>query len=278
VPKGLVNDLIWDTLDPYHYVRATRNVDEYHDLLIVGGEDHVVGRSFDFEERYNRLFEWTKQRFPMVTSIQDRWSGQIIEPVDDVAFIGRNPNDYDNVFVVTGDSGNGLTHGTIAGILIPDLIFKIPNPWESLYNPSRKPVHSIHEVSEFLQHNLQTQFQYKEWVTRSDVQDIEDIKPCSGAVMREGISKVAIYRDENGTFHSFSAVCPHLGGIITWNNNEKSWDCPVHGSRFSCYGEVLNGPSNSNLSHTACPKINPKNSEVPINTTRIIEEELDKRR
>jgi Rieske Fe-S protein len=113
-----------------------------------------------------------------------------------------------------------MTHGTLAGILITDLIFRRPNPWEKLYDPSRKsPV--MHELGEFFRHNVQVGAQYKDWITGGQVSDIEDIPLCQGAIIREGFSKIAAYKDENGKVHACSAVCPHLGGIVTWNELEK---------------------------------------------------------
>jgi len=175
--------------------------------------------------------------------VQWRWSGQVMEPVDSVAFIGRNPGDK-NVYVVTGDSGNGMTHGTIAGILLLDLISGRTNPWETIYNPSRV---SLRTAGRFAQENINTALQYGDYATAGDVDTPDDIAIDSGAVMRQGLSKIAIYRDTEGKIHQFSAICPHLGGIVRWNKIEKTWDCPCHGSRFDPFGEVLNGPANTPL-------------------------------
>jgi len=273
IPKNAFpNALLWDTEDPYHYVRTT-SYDSQYDLLIVGGEDHKVGQSFDFEQRYQNLYNWTKERFPIEGGIVDKWSGQISEPIDDLAFIGRNPTDFPNVYIVTGDSGNGMTHGTLAGILLTDLICGRSNPWEKLYDPSRK---TVREIGEFLKHNLNVGIQYKDWLSGGEVSDIEEIAPCHGAVVRQGLSKIAVYRDDKGKFHACSATCPHLGGVVRWNDSEKSWDCPAHGSRFDPFGNVVNGPANCGLSTTsfefklqqAEAKV-PLQEEVPVTSTRI---------
>ncbi|HEY3395532.1 MAG TPA: Rieske 2Fe-2S domain-containing protein, partial [Lacipirellulaceae bacterium] len=162
-----------------------------------------------------------------------------------LAFIGRNPLDAENVYVVTGDSGMGMTHGTIAGILLTDLILGKQNPWATLYDPSRKPIRA---AGAFAQENLNVARQYLDWVTPGEVKSLRDIEPDCGAVLRRGLSKVAVYRDEKGKAHELSAVCPHLGCIVHWNGAEKSWDCPCHGSRFDKLGRVINGPSNADLS------------------------------
>ena len=162
---------------------------------------------------------------------------------DGLAFIGKNPGES-NVFIVTGDSGVGLTHGTIGGILIADLIMGKENPWATLYDPSRK---MIRAAAEFARENLNTAVQYADWLTSGEVADQAEIKSGSGAIVRDGLSKIAVYRDDAGALHAYSAVCPHLGCIVGWNATESTWDCPCHGSRFDPLGKVLNGPAISAL-------------------------------
>jgi glycine/D-amino acid oxidase-like deaminating enzyme/nitrite reductase/ring-hydroxylating ferredoxin subunit len=240
IPSGSVPPgLYWDTEDPYHYVRIQSQGD--HDVLIVGGEDHKTAHYNDGLERFNRLHEWTKQRFPMAGALAYTWSGQVMEPVDAVAFIGRNPMDSPNVYVATGDSGMGMTHGTIAGMLLSDLILGRANPWEKLYDPSRAS--AIKHASEFAKENLDVGVKYLDWIAPGQRNDVQEIAPGSGAVIRRGLSKVAVHRDEQGQVHERSAVCPHLGCVVQWNDTEGSWDCPCHGSRFSPTGQVLNGPA-----------------------------------
>jgi glycine/D-amino acid oxidase-like deaminating enzyme/nitrite reductase/ring-hydroxylating ferredoxin subunit len=241
VPKGSVpRMLLWDTEDPYHYVRL-QSVDEGHDVLIVGGEDHKTGQAEDFDERFRRLEEWTGARFPAVEAFEYRWSGQVMEPVDGLGFIGRNPGDSDNVYIATGDSGNGMTHGTIAGILIRDLILGRENAWATLYDPSRL---SLRAGGEYARENLNVAAQYADYLTGGEVNSADEVAPGSGAIMRRGLSKVALYRDDTGALHEHSAVCTHLGCVVAFNDKEKSWDCPCHGSRFDpADGHVLNGPA-----------------------------------
>ena len=249
VPRGSVPKmLLWDTPDPYHYIRlqssGDNSEDKDYDVLIVGGEDHKTGQADDADERYARLETWTRERFPMVEGIEYRWSGQVMEPVDSLAFIGRNPLDEPNVFIATGDSGHGMTHGTIAGILLTDLILGRENEWATLYDPSRK---TLRAVRDFAQENLNVAVQYTDYVTGGDVASPEQIAPGTGAILRRGVMKVAVYRDENGTLHERSAVCRHLGCIVDWNSSEKTWDCPCHGSRYDSYGRVISGPAIKDL-------------------------------
>lgn len=249
VPGGsLPKVLYWDTADPYHYVRLqaapTNGIAGNDDILIVGGEDHKTGQAEDTERRFAALESWTRERFPMIGAIRFRWSGQVMEPVDALAFIGRNPMDHDNVFVVTGDSGNGMTHGTIAGLLLTDLIVGRENPWTKLYSPSRVTVGA---AKEFARETANMAAQYVDWLTAGDVEKDRMVPRGTGAIVRHGLTKIAVSRELDGTFHECSAVCPHLGGIVSWNNTEKTWDCPAHGSRFDRLGKVMNGPANTHL-------------------------------
>ncbi|HYX80861.1 MAG TPA: FAD-dependent oxidoreductase [Gemmatimonadales bacterium] len=243
VPKGLY----WDMDDPYHYVRVhtiSTKGEGPHDILIVGGEDHKTGQAEDTERRHQRLERWARRRFPMIEGIEFRWAGQVMESVDGLAFIGPNPGRHDNIYIATGDTGMGMTHGTIAGILISDLISERPNPWADVYDPSRKPVRA---AAKFLKENANVARQYLDWVGPGDEASLDDIPPGGGAIVRDGLKKVAAYRDARGIVHEFSAVCPHLGCIVQWNPTERTWDCPCHGSRFDKRGEVINGPSNEDL-------------------------------
>jgi nitrite reductase/ring-hydroxylating ferredoxin subunit len=247
IPSGSVTRaLYWDTPDPYHYIRI-ETVGQgagVYDVLIVGGEDHKTGQEDDANKRFGALERWTRHRFPMVEEIVYRWSGEVLEPVDGLAFIGPNPLDEKNVFIATGDSGNGMTHGTIAGILLTDLIVGRKNPWEEIYKPSRIPLKAL---PQFAKENLNVAMQYTDLLVAGDVSSIDEIKPGAGAVLSRGLSKVAVYRDPQGKTHELSAVCRHLGCIVNWNTSENTWDCPCHGSRYDALGKVIQGPANRDL-------------------------------
>jgi glycine/D-amino acid oxidase-like deaminating enzyme/nitrite reductase/ring-hydroxylating ferredoxin subunit len=246
IPRGsLAQALYWDTLDAYHYIRVQPAKDG--DILLIGGEDHKAGQVTDQPSRFRRLESWARERFPMLGALEYQWSGMVMETIDGLAFIGRNPLDKENVYIVTGDSGMGLTHGTIAGILLADLIGGRENPWSSIYDPSRKPIRGM-AWKEFLTENANVaKAVTKDWLGGGDVSSRDEIAPGEGAVMRRGLTKIAVYRDEHGTAHECSAVCPHLGCIVHWNSAEKTWDCPCHGSRFAPKGAVIAGPANTPL-------------------------------
>lgn len=246
VPAGAVpHVLLWDTLDAYHYVRVQPANDSHDDeYLIVGGEDHKTGQAEDVEERFYRLEDWARARFPMIREIPLRWSGQVLEPYDYMAYIGRNPGDA-HVYIATGDSGHGITHGTIAGLLLGDLIVGRDNEWATLYDPARK---SLRGALEYARENLNVAAQYADHVLPGDVASVDELAPGQGAVVRRGLRQLAAFRDAQGQLHLHSAVCPHLGCVVAWNATEQSFDCPCHGSRFDGLdGRVLNGPAVSGL-------------------------------
>jgi glycine/D-amino acid oxidase-like deaminating enzyme/nitrite reductase/ring-hydroxylating ferredoxin subunit len=255
VTKKVERCLLWDTAEtadqekqtlgpiPYHYCRFAS--DGRGDVLIVGGEDHKTGQAEDFEQRFARLEHWTRRHFPMVAEITDRWSGQVMEPVDGLAYIGRNPGDR-YVYVATADSGNGMTHGTIAGMLITDLIVGRDNTWVGMYDPARKTLKPA-VLADYIAENANVVAQLRDYVTSGAAPEADRIKAGQGAILRDGAKKIAAFRDENGILHEFSAVCPHLKCIVRWDGAEKTWDCPCHGSRFDALGRVLNGPAVTDL-------------------------------
>ena len=239
VPEGSVaKALYWDTLDPYHYVRLQDN------RLIVGGEDHKTGQEGNNQDRFESLLGWTLQRFPISLEELVMWSGQVMEPVDGLAFIGRNPDDSPSVYIATGDSGHGMTHGTIAGMLIRDLILGRENHWAALYNPTRK---TLGAAGEFLKENLNVAVQYLDYVRKGSSLQTESLEPGQAAIIARDGHRIAAYKDTDGAMHEVSAVCTHLDCLVNWNAVERSWDCPCHGSRFDVDGNVLNGPAVSPL-------------------------------
>jgi glycine/D-amino acid oxidase-like deaminating enzyme/nitrite reductase/ring-hydroxylating ferredoxin subunit len=240
VAKGSVpRQLVWDTGEPYHYVRIQEEEDR--DILIVGGEDHRTGQADDGEERFNCLWQWTKEHFPAAEGVEYKWSGQVFETHDGLAFIGRYSSSYPNVYLITGDSGMGMTHGTIGGMLVSDLILGRENELEKVFDPSRKLTQSLTEA---IPEVIASTVPYADWVKPSEVSSYDDIANGEGAVIKEGLSPIAAFRDESGNLHKHSAVCTHMGCVVRFNSSEKTWDCPCHGSRFDCRdGHVINSPA-----------------------------------
>jgi glycine/D-amino acid oxidase-like deaminating enzyme/nitrite reductase/ring-hydroxylating ferredoxin subunit len=246
--------LLWDDGDPYHYLRTQPigpegkrrlgiQTEGETDLLILGGEDHRTGGPAG-HDRFDRLELWMRERIPDAGPVVARWSGQVYEPVDCLAFLGEDPEQGPNVFLATGDSGQGITHGALAGMLICDLAMGRENRFAALYDPGRKTVGA---AGEFARGNLEVARSYGEWLAPGEVASVEEIASGSGAVLRRGLKKYAVHRASDGSLAIRSAVCTHLGCIVHWNAVERSWDCPCHGSRFATDGRVLNGPAHRPL-------------------------------
>jgi nitrite reductase/ring-hydroxylating ferredoxin subunit len=231
--------LWWDLEDPFHYVRFCES--DSGMIALIGGEDHKTGQDdVGADGRYERLIDWARVHVPGVGPVVDRWSGQIMETIDGLAYIGRVEPDRD-VFVVSGDSGNGMTHGVIAGIMLPEAIRGDSSAWDAAYDPTRVRRGALRR---FASENWNVLLQYGDWAgplaTRQEPEE-------GGSVVWRGLHPVAIYRDSSGRVCERSAVCPHLGCVVAWNAAERSWDCPCHGSRFSPSGEVLHGPASRGL-------------------------------
>jgi glycine/D-amino acid oxidase-like deaminating enzyme/nitrite reductase/ring-hydroxylating ferredoxin subunit len=239
IPHGVVDDaMYWDTEDPYHYVRLQRGPGNL-DYLIVGGADHRTGEADDAADRIAAIEAWTRSLIPQLGPETHRWSGQIMEPIDYTAFIGRNPGN-ERVYVATGGSGHGMTHAVVASLLLSDLIVDGESPWEEVYDPARKTPGA---TKTFVAQSVTTLKSYVERMTPGEIDSVDQLEPGQGAIVREGLAKVAAFRDESGELHKLSAVCTHAGCILRWNSLERCWDCPCHGSHFDVDGAVLNGPA-----------------------------------
>jgi glycine/D-amino acid oxidase-like deaminating enzyme/nitrite reductase/ring-hydroxylating ferredoxin subunit len=243
IPRDEIPDgLYWDTLDPYHYVRLNPGPGNT-DYLIVGGADHKTGEADDGDIRFEAIEAWMRNLVPALGRETHRWSGQVMETIDYTAFIGRNPGS-EVVYVATGDSGQGMTHGVVASLLISDLILGRESPWKDLYEPSRK---TISAVKTFISENVTTIKNFAEYVAPGELKSLDELKPGQGAIVRQGLHKIAAYRDESGKLYQRSAACTHIGCHVHWNSLERCWDCPCHGSHFAVDGTALNGPAVSPL-------------------------------
>ena len=254
--NSLPNKIWWDTGDiekdkdmpPYHFIR-TQPYDKDFDVLICGGEDHPTGQAkadgVSEEERYKILIDWCKEHFE-IGNIINQWSGQILYSMDGLAYLGRNPCDGENIFIATGDSGNGMTYANIAAGLITDLISGRKNKYEEIYSPGRFELFKAGKF--FLKEVVGGFISYIK--DKSDIKESAEIRQLNineGGVFEIDGKKCGIYKDNKNKMHIVNAKCTHLGCFVKWNNDEKSWDCPCHGSRFNYKGEVINGPANGPL-------------------------------
>jgi glycine/D-amino acid oxidase-like deaminating enzyme/nitrite reductase/ring-hydroxylating ferredoxin subunit len=243
LPRGELPDaLYWDTLDPYHYVRLQPH-SEREDVVIIGGEDHKSGTVDDGEARFAALERWARDRLPRMGKVTHRWSGQVMEPVDYVGLVGRNGGDKHR-FLATGDSGQGITTGVMASMLISELIVDGSSPWAQVYDPART---IKKKMGEFLSENLTALGSFAEYLTSGEIKSIDELQPGQGGILRSGLKKIAACRDEHGKVHLHSAACTHMGCVVHWNSLEQCWDCPCHGSQFAPDGSPLNGPAVASL-------------------------------
>jgi glycine/D-amino acid oxidase-like deaminating enzyme/nitrite reductase/ring-hydroxylating ferredoxin subunit len=243
VERGALPDaLYWDTEEPYHYVRLQPG-DTGTDFVLVGGEDHKSGEADDADRRFERLEQWARGKMPMLTDVTHRWSGQVLDTIDYAGFIGKNPGS-EYIYVATGDSGQGLTHGVMGAMLNASLITGWESKWAELYAPERKPLKA---AKNWVMENTTAIKNLAEYIVPGEIGSTDDLKPGQGAVIRKGLKKIAAYRDPRGELHQHSAACSHLGCHLHWNSFEKCWDCPCHGSMFGPEGLVLNAPATAGL-------------------------------
>ncbi len=229
--------LFWDTLDPYHYFRF--EILEGQGRVILGGEDHKTGHEEDTEEHYRALTTHLSALFPEARPIR-RWSGQVIETPDGLPFIGEVD---DNQYLATGFSGNGMTLGTYAGVLIRDLLAGHENPLAELFSVHRK---ALSGAWDYVRENVDFPMCFLKDRLRPSVSGERPV-PGEGALMREDGKTLAVFCNDQGQCCKLSAICPHMGCIVAWNSAERTWDCPCHGSRFTSHGALITGPAESGL-------------------------------
>ena len=240
VAKGAVPDaLFWDTGDPYHYLRLEPRSD--HDVVIFGGKDHKTGQVSDTGERFACLEQKLASMINAV-SVTHRWSGQVIETPDGLPYIGETAA---HQFAGTGYSGNGMTFGTLSGMMAADHITGRTNPWSALFDPNRKTLSGLWD---YLTENKDyPYYMIRDRFAGADGKSVRSVPRGGGKVLDLDGQKVAVSRDARGGVTRKSAVCTHMGCLVDWNDAERTWDCPCHGSRFKPDGAVISGPAESPL-------------------------------
>ena len=236
----LASGLFWDEADPYHYIRSYTS--DAGSFLVVGGYDFKTAHG-DEEKSFAALAAYAKEKFDAHDLIF-KWAGQFYDPIDHLPYIGLKPGTRHS-YLATGFSGDGLSLGAFSAKLISQEIAERPSVYRDIFQPSRFPTHNI---SGFLQENADVARCFigdrVEALTRSNKDELED---GEGRVIMQGMSSIAEYRNEAGELRRFSAVCPHMKCLVRWNQVEKSFDCPCHGSRFDTHGNLLEGPALSGL-------------------------------
>ncbi|MDY6941204.1 MAG: FAD-dependent oxidoreductase [Cyanobacteriota bacterium] len=236
-PEKAPDGMFIGTGDSYRSIRTTPSADGM--LLLVGGEGHKTGSVDDTEERYAKLEQYLRDRFEVEPEY--RWSSQDMMSMDKRPYIGKLTPLDERIYVATGFSLWGMTNGTLAAMILRDLITGVENPWADLYEATRATPFltedSIQENMDVTKHWIGDRFK------GADEEALMKLAPGEGQLVNVDGEKLAAYRDETGVVRTVSAVCSHLGCIVNWNPAEKSWDCPCHGARFNCDGKVLRGPA-----------------------------------
>ena len=213
--------------------------------LIVGGEGHKVGHEGQSPERYEALESWGRERFG-VESFDYRWSAQDYQSADGIPYIGRITPGSERVWVATGYGKWGMSNGTVAGMILSDLILGRPNHWAEAFDSTRlAPRQSLRDV---VSANVDVAKRFVgDRVASLRAPDVESLAPGEGGIVELDGKTVAAFRDDDGELHALSATCTHLGCQVSFNSAERSWDCPCHGSRFGTDGRVLQGPAVEDL-------------------------------
>ncbi|MDG6256764.1 MAG: FAD-dependent oxidoreductase [Methanomicrobiaceae archaeon] len=210
------------------------------ELVLVAGDEHRTGEGNPTFDHYRHLEEWARSLYS-VQSIDYRWSTQDTMPLDRVPYIGRQTPDQDHLYVATGFRKWGMTAGTVAAIVLSDMIQDRSNPWAEVYDPSRfKPLSSARSAFEQVAATAKGLAGAR---LTGAPGEASQLAPGTGAVVEVEGEKVGAYRDSDGVLHTFDLACPHMGCLVAWNAAEKSWDCPCHGSRYTALGDVLHGPA-----------------------------------
>ncbi|MDB5542193.1 MAG: yhfW1 [Devosia sp.] len=220
---------------PTHSIRVGR--DDVGPLLIVLGPKFNTGQDGDVSRRFVELESWTRAHFA-AGDIVWRWCNEDYDTADRVAYVGESdPDKAPGFYIATGFNAWGISNGTAAGLLIADQIVGRRNPWAQLYDPRRPAPDDFNQSGD----------------TQSMVASVDDIRPGGGGVIKAGEEKVAVWRDDAGSLHAMSASCTHKGCTVTWNNADRTWDCPCHGSMFEADGTVIHGPAKKPLKAARLP-------------------------
>jgi glycine/D-amino acid oxidase-like deaminating enzyme/nitrite reductase/ring-hydroxylating ferredoxin subunit len=230
----------WDTADPYNYLRIDRH--PRHDYAIFGGEDHKTGQESDPESCFTRLEE-KLAKLLAGAEVDYRWTGQVVETNDGLPYIGETA---DKQFVATGFSGNGMTFGTLAAMMALDRVTGRKNPWQDLFDVSRKKLKG--GTWDYLKENIDYPYYFlRDRLISAEGATVDALKPGEGKILKLDGERVAAYRNPNGKVTRLSPYCTHMGCLVHWNAADSTWDCPCHGSRFKPTGDVIGGPAEAPL-------------------------------
>jgi glycine/D-amino acid oxidase-like deaminating enzyme/nitrite reductase/ring-hydroxylating ferredoxin subunit len=240
--KTLPGGIFWSAGEDMTSTRLA-NIDGKPYVLVIG-EKFKTGQHDDPDVSWNKLQEHLRNRFDIALDDDAqifRWAAQQYRSADGLPYIGSSAVSS-SLYLATGFGADGLTWGSLAGMMIADEICGRKNPFAELYSPRRfTPMKSARN---FLKENLNVAGRYLKDYTRGvDIKNLSEVPQGEGGLVEIDGQRVAAYRDESGKLHALSPVCTHLKCIVHWNRAERSWDCPCHGSRFHYDGSVIEGPA-----------------------------------
>jgi nitrite reductase/ring-hydroxylating ferredoxin subunit len=222
-----------------HSVRTAPYLDGQRLLVVTGGQ-YKTGTTEDVQSHYDALTAWTRERFG-VAEITHQWSTQDTSSADRLPYIGALPNAGEHLWVATGFSAWGMTNGTLSALILADALQGRTNPFAEIYDPGRVSLRA--GAKKVFTENVDVARHLVSGLFRSDISRAEELQPGEAGIYRDLRGRLAAFRDEDGALHVVSARCTHLGCTVAWNDAERSWDCPCHGSRFGLDGSVLHGPA-----------------------------------
>ena len=223
------------------------------ELLLVGGNGHQVGREPSPQRRLNELLDWARFYFPGAKATHT-WSGEDYQATNLMPFVGKLPRGRGRIFFATGYNKWGMSNGIAASLAISAEILGGRMHWaDTIHRRVTSPAGAAATII----HNVEVATTLVESWTKAELGSAEPATPTQpaegeGTVVRRGRTPVAVSTVDGVTCRR-SAVCTHLGGLLSWNDAEQSWDCPLHGSRFSANGEVLQGPATRDLTGAENP-------------------------
>ncbi len=225
--------------EPFHSIRTGR--DGQGLILVVLGPRFNTGQEPDAASRFQELDAWVHQNF-RVGDAKWRWTNEDMDTADRVAFAGALKTDAPGFYVATGFNAWGLTNGMAAAILVVDQMLGRSNPWSPLYDPARPFPKDFH----------------KDAATATPVDSIDLIPPGGGGIIEHQDGQIAVWKDDSGAARAVSARCTHKGCTVTWNNADRTWDCPCHGSIFGADGSIIHGPAVAPLAARPLSKVSPR--------------------
>jgi glycine/D-amino acid oxidase-like deaminating enzyme/nitrite reductase/ring-hydroxylating ferredoxin subunit len=213
--------------------------------VIIEGEQHKTGQVTDTEQFYAALKDWAREHFA-VRSIEYQWSAQDYMTGDRVPYVGRIMAGHDRIWTATGFNKWGMSNGTAAAIMLADALGGRDNPWLRLYDDTASKLRA--SAPTLIKENLDVASHLVgDRLKAVRVPDARDLSFGQAELVSLDGETVAGYRDDDGSLHAVSPACTHMGCLLHWNDAERTWDCPCHGSRFTYDGAVIEGPATANL-------------------------------